>query len=189
MEVSRRTGSASRAALVAGVGLLLTAPASAEPQNVNALEQALDARDSATETLRLWCARHQPNADASIHAEREPVETPPPPDVLSRLGSPPARVIHYRRVRLTCGGTTLSEADNWYRADRLTAVMNQTLERTDKPFGPVVSPLGLHRQPLSSERPPAGSGFVLRRRAVLTNDRGEPFSVVQESYTAAAAEP
>ena len=91
--------------------------------------------------------------------------------------------MRYRRVRLICSGKTLSIADNWYRPDALTPDMNETLDHTDRPFGAVVSPLGLHRRTLSSKRPPFSSGFVLRRRAVLSNDHGEAFSVVQEAYT------
>lgn len=191
MKVSRRSLSASSPAIVAAAGLLVgtLAWAQARVTDVVGLERALDARDSATETLRLWCARHRPKGDAAIHAVREAVEKPPPSEVIDQLGSPPADIVRYRRVRLTCGVTTLSEADNWYRADRLSAAMNDTLDHSDKPFGPVVSPLGLHRRPLSSERSSPGSGYVLRRRAVLINDRGQPFSVVQENYTPAAAEP
>ena len=76
-----------------------------------------------------------------------------------------------------------------FRSDRLSPAMNDLLDHTDKPFGPVVAPLGLHRRPLSSQRLPAASGFVLTRRAVLINDRGEPFSVVHETYTAAILDP
>ena len=160
----------------------------AQVDRLGALERALDSRDSATETLRLWCVAHRPNAVASIHAARDRLDKAPSPEILRLLGSPDPRQIRFRHVRLVCGGTTLSVADNWYRADRLSAAMNLALDDTDAPFGPVVAPLGLHRHALSNERLPATSGFVLKRRAVLMNDRSEPFSVVEETYTSAMLE-
>ena len=181
---------ASSPALIALIGLLACAPATGQGHwhDVSDLEHALDARDSATETLRLWCVDHQRGSDASIHAVRERVEKPPPAEVLWQLGASDPMSIHYRRVRLVCGERTLSVADNWYRADQLTPAMNEALDHTDKPFGQVVGPLGLHRRAVSSKRPPVRSGFVLQRRAVLTNDRGQPFSAVREAYTAAVLE-
>ncbi len=149
------------------------------------LEHALDSRDSATETLRQWCVARQPVADAAIHAVREEARGETPKAVIDQLGAADVAAIHHRRVRLVCGGTTLSVADNWYRADALTPEMNETLDHSDRPFGQVVAGIGLHRRPLSNERLPIGSGYVLRRRAVLVNDKGQPFSVVVETYTAA----
>ena len=77
----------------------------------------------------------------------------------------------------------LSEADNWYRPDRLTPAMNIALDTTERPFGVVVRPLGFHRTTLSTTFLPEGSGYVLRHRAVLSAASGAAFSVVVETYT------
>jgi hypothetical protein len=51
---------------------------------------------------------------------------------------------------LRCGPTILSEADNWYVPERLTAQMNRTLDTSDAPFGKVVQPLHFRRHTMSS---------------------------------------
>jgi chorismate-pyruvate lyase len=98
------------------------------------------------------------------------------------LGPEPGEAIGYRRVRLTCGGRTLSEADNWYLPGRLTPVMNKELQETDTPFGLVVAPLSFHRRTLDIT-PLTGADGVLRVRAVLVSGAGAPFSVVVETYS------
>ncbi|MDB5484017.1 MAG: hypothetical protein JWO83_5070 [Caulobacteraceae bacterium] len=115
------------------------------------------------------------------------------------LRAGPDEAIRYRRVRLVCGGHVLSEADNWYRPARLTGDMNRSLDETDAPFGVVVRPLGFHRRTLAAQwlfqplrRPSGGDARqdlaiphdILRHRAVLTDARGAPFSLVVETYTA-----
>ncbi|MES2118089.1 MAG: hypothetical protein V4578_23180, partial [Pseudomonadota bacterium] len=48
-------------------------------------------------------------------------------------------------VQLYCGDHLLSEADNWYVPDRLSAAMNRLLDKTDTPFGKAVLPLAPYR--------------------------------------------
>ncbi len=91
--------------------------------------------------------------------------------------------VRYRRVRLSCGDQVLSDADNWYVPARLTAEMNNTLDRTDTPFGPVVKPLGFQRRTLGTEGLQDGR-HVLQVTALLVNRDGLPFSLVQENYSA-----
>ena len=102
--------------------------------------------------------------------------------------------MRYRHVRLSCNGHVLSDAGNWYVADRLTPAMNRTLDTTDIPFGRVVLPLGFTRTTLSSRMswspsatPPAIGPLrlpvpLIQNRAVLRRRDGVPFSVVVEDY-------
>jgi hypothetical protein len=173
-----------------------------------ALLQSLNAdllsHDSATETLRRWCADHHLSEAGPIVAERVRGEDKAPDAAtLASLGAAPGEAVRYRRVRLACGGRVLSEADNWYLPAKLTPEMNQTLDASDTPFGVVVKPLDFHRRTLSAAllfsplpegwdvagaRGDAGGELtiphqVIQHRAVLTNAAGEPFSVVMETYT------
>jgi hypothetical protein len=82
----------------------------------------------------------------------------------------------------------LSDARNWYVPARLTPAMNGLLGTTQTPFGKVVAPLGLHRQPLppgmaSPARCPAGT--IHHVTAVLRRNDGQPISLVSECYTRA----
>jgi hypothetical protein len=113
--------------------------------------------------------------------------------------------VAYRRVRLTCGGRVLSEADNWYVPGRLTGEMNRLLDETTTPFGRAVAELGFRRELISAElmwRPlpdgwelgaslpaPVPDGRLampprlLEHRAVLRTRDNVPFSEVVETYT------
>ncbi|GBR31266.1 hypothetical protein AA0473_2494 [Acetobacter orleanensis NRIC 0473] len=106
-----------------------------------------------------------------------------------------------------CGSLTLSDAENWYLPDRLTAAMNRELDTTETPFGRVTAPLAFTRRLVQSERLwsplpagwseqtslPMGSGEALvfppvlfRHHAVLSRQDGTPISAVIESYTGGA---
>lgn len=160
-------------------------------------ESALNARDSATATLQAWCDAQPGMGGARIVAQR--VLGPGKPadaSVRQALGADEATLIAYRRVRLSCGPYVLSEADNWYRPDRLTPQMNRALEETQMPFGVVVGPLNFTRRRLSQDmlflpmlrtegeaeaiEVPAE---VIRHRALLLDSEGRPFSLVIETYT------
>jgi chorismate-pyruvate lyase len=162
------------------------------------LENLLLTQPSATAVLESWCETYQIARDPRIVAERPPApDKPAPPDVRSHLRVTSGETIHYRHVRLLCGGQLLSEADNWYVADRLTAEMNRQLGSTDTPFGRVISSLHFRRTTLSSQvfwssdsAVPDGGGdlvfpaHVITNEAVLHSVSGLPIAEVVESYTA-----
>ena len=175
------------ACAVAPAGNALSPP---EPRALIAeLNADLLAHDSATETLRRWCARRHLADPPKIVAERLPgPDKPAGAEVRRLLHAAPGEEIRYRRVALACGDHVLSNADNWYRPGRLTAAMNAELDTTDHPFGLVVRPLGFHRVTLSAELLVSPGdrtvpSDVIRHRAVLETADGEPFSLVVETYT------
>ncbi|MEY2149828.1 hypothetical protein AB7849_02795 [Rhodanobacter sp. 115] len=161
--------------------------------------------DSATLTLERWCAAHGMATPATVLAYRvRGRDKPLPPDMRQRLDVGADEPVRYRRVRLACGDHVLSEADNWYLPNRLTAAMNDQLDHSDVPFGKVVRPLHFRRKTLSarllwSPLPagwemratplPAGTGRlaipheVLQHRALLYDAAGHPFSALVETYT------
>ncbi len=178
---------------------------------VQRLQTQLQSRDSASETLRLWCAEHHWADPAQIRAIRDTTAVKPPsPQVRDLLGAGPRTPIRYRRVKLMCGERVLSEADNWYLPARLTPEMNRQLDQTDTPFGVVVKALGFKRQGLDARvllhpfDDPSGTApggaraaaatlalphAVIQNSAVLTAADGAAFSVVIETYTAATLDP
>ena len=212
-----------RTLLLALLALLsFAAPGTADPRHwppdfttrvealalIETLNAELLSHDSATLTLERWCAAHH-LAPASEHviAQRDrATEKTPTPDTLKLLAVTGVEAVRYRRVRLSCGGHVVSEADNWYVPARLTAAMNDVLERTDTSFGRVVQPLHFSRHTISSDLlwhplpdgwemeagvPAAAAGdmaiphSLLEHRAILTLPDGTPFSEVVETYTEA----
>jgi hypothetical protein len=157
---------------------------SGDRETLRAFEAALDGADSATMVLQRWCADRHLADPSVIRAERVlGADKPADAEVRRRLEAAPDEPIRFRHVRLACGTHVLSEADNWYRPNRLTDEMNRRLDETDTPFGVVVRPLDFHRVTLAVEWPAAGRDGVLRHRAVLVDHVGEPFSLVVETYT------
>lgn len=165
------------------------------------LRAELLAHDSSTAVLQAWCDAHGP-AGQKIVAEHDPRADQPPSDAARQaLDLKPGQRVRYRRVKLVCGKTVLSQADNWYLPERLTPEMNHTLDSSDAPFGAVVRPLDFRRRFLSTEplysplpdaweKPPQDAGpaapippEVLRNTAVLATPDGRPFSFVAETYT------
>jgi hypothetical protein len=142
----------------------------------------------------------------NIVAERvADVERPVSPEQRRELDVTATEPVRYRRVKLHCGTTVLSEADNWYVPGRLTPEMNKLLDTTDMPFGKVVRALHFQRHTLSAKLlwMPLPEGWemsarsikneadfppmpekLLEHRAVLTLPDGTPFSEVVETYTA-----
>lgn len=170
------------------------------------LNSELLSNPSATLTLDRWRAAHRLAPDGSkIVAERVTGEDKPAGhEVRAALGVSPEEPIRYRRVKLRCGETVLSEADNWYLPRLLTPEMNEKLDTTDTSFGRVVQSLGFRRQTLSARllwhplpegwemdaAPPesdkvslAMPPFVLEHRAVLVLPDGRAFSTLVETYT------
>jgi len=171
---------------------------------LESLNADLLSHDSATLTLERWCDAHRLASPARVVAQPESLDKAPSADQRRELGIGPAEAVRYRRVRLICGSTLLSEADNWYVPSRLTAEMNERLTRSDVPFGKVVQALHFQRRTLSSTllwRPlpegwdmaqaTGGDGTrtlvmphaVLEHRALLTLPDGTPISEVVETYT------
>jgi hypothetical protein len=170
------------------------------------LNAELLSHDSATATLQAWCDGHG-GGGAKIKADRVKGRDKPPSEAAqAALGLRPGQAVRYRRVRLSCGGKVLSEADNWYLPERLTPEMNRVLDSSDTPFGVVARPLDFRRRTLSAQLlwrplpqgwetqpavqgpPPPVPAEVLQHSAVLTIAGGAPLSFVVETYTAAALE-
>ncbi len=169
------------------------------------LNAELLSHDSATQTLDHWCAAHRLASPAHIVAERVAgAEQAPTDEQRQLLGVSATEPIRYRKVRLTCGGHVLSEAENWYVPARLTPEMNRLLDTTDTAFGRAVQALDFHRWTLSVKQlwsplpqdwemgvplPERGGTTlpmphaVLEHRAVLALPDGTPFSEVVETYT------
>jgi hypothetical protein len=162
--------------LVAGVSLLAGAD-----DTLARLKQDLANGPSATEVLSHWCGELHFADPPQIHAEQVQGYHPPHAHVLGLLKVSSKEPIGYRRVRLTCGGHVLSEADNWYVPSRLTPAMNHTLETSDTPFGTVVKPLDFHRVTLSAQPMREGRTMFQVRALLLTPD-GRPISLVSENY-------
>ena len=170
------------------------------------LRAELLGHDSSTAVLQAWCEAHGPPG-LRIVAEHDPKAGQAPSEAARKaLDLQPGQAVGYRRVKLACGKTVLSEADNWYLPSRLTPDMNHTLDTSDAPFGAVVRSLNFRRRFLSAELlwKPLPDGWekaapdarpmgpipahVLRDTAVLATPDGKPFSFVAETYTAAALE-
>jgi chorismate-pyruvate lyase len=158
---------------------------------------------SATLTLEAWCRDHRLAKDpAIVAAVARGAATPATAEQRERLQVGPQTEVKYRRVQLRCGNRVLSEAENWYVPERLTAEMNRTLETSGAPFGKVVQPLQPYRQTFAvkvlwSPLPdgwelgpaPRSTGGVLaipdalfEHRAVLYTGEHKPFSEVHEVY-------
>jgi hypothetical protein len=171
-------------------------------QTLNA--EALASRSS-TLLLEKWCRDHQLADEPKIVADvARGVGKIPTAEQRQRLQVTPQDEVKYRRVQLRCGNRILSEAENWYVPDRLTADMNRLLATTGTPFGKVVQPLEPYRQtfavkllwsplPDGWERgsivASAGTAGVLpipdalfEHRAVLYTREHKPFAEVDEIY-------
>lgn len=174
---------AGLAALLAVVSPALAAPAAGRDAQIDRLRRALLAGPSASVVLTKWCADHHLAEPPRLIALRQrDFVRPADAAIRAALAARPGERILYRRVNLVCGAHLLSRADNWYRPGLLTAGMNRRLETTDTPFGLVVAPLNFHRRLVGVDRPDDPSA-VLGVRAVLISGRGQPFSLVRETYT------
>jgi len=175
------------------LALALAATAPARAPDLKDFEAALAANDSATAALRDWCAARGIADPAVITAERLKDRTTPPPARLQRLLrltklDNDRKAIGYRHVRLSCGGTVLSEAHNWYVRSRLTEAMNRQLDETNTPFGKAVAALNFRREPLLTQAGCAGTcpaGTISTHRALLRLPDGRPLALVIEYYTPA----
>jgi len=167
-------------ALVSFLLLTVSFPAGADDALAR-LQQDLAKTPSATEVLSHCCGDLHFADPPQIHAEQVLGYHAPHAHALGLLKVPAHEHIGYRRVRLTCGGHILSEADNWYVPSRLTPAMNHTLNTSDTPFGTVVKPLDFHRVTLSAQ-PMRQGRTVFQVRALLLTPDGQPISLVVENY-------
>jgi hypothetical protein len=172
---------------------------------IETLNADLLSHPSATLTLERWCADHNLASPAKIAARlNRNAEKLLDEDDKKRLALIAGDRLRYRHVQLYCGDKLLSEADNWYVENRLSAEMNRLLDETDTPFGRAVAGLDFRRETVSAEllwrplpehwesSPAAPSapgarfeapGHILRHRAVLRTGSNVPFSFVVETYT------
>jgi hypothetical protein len=168
------------------LGLIPEFAGAKEPQSISAriarLRADLAGPQSATQVLTRWCADSGLASPPVIKAVPVPgADRGPDAAIRALLKARTGQPIRYRRVRLMCGKQVFSEADNWYLPDKLTADMNQTLDRTDTPFGAVVRPLAFHRKTLAVTRETVPNTILQVRALLLTGD-GVPFSLVVENY-------
>ena len=147
---------------------------------------------SATARLETWCAEQHLAAEPHVLAVVERGEGVRPTDEQrAHLDIGRHEAVAYRRVRLTCGGRTLSEAENWYVPARLTPEMRDALAG-DVPFGAAIAPLRPIRRTLSSDRmwsPPTAADApvavpreLFRHRALVLDASGRPLAEVAETY-------
>lgn len=143
-----------------------------------ALSRDLLASPTATAVLQRRCA-----APIRAVVDRTAVR-PASPEQRARLGVGPDEPVAYRSVVLSCAGTPLSIAENWYVPARLTPAMNAALETGDVPFGAVVRALGPHRRPID-QRVSGIAPYILRHRAIMLDAGDRPIAEVVENYTPA----
>jgi hypothetical protein len=144
-------------------------------------------------------------SDPVVHAKRIiGAEKPISPEQRQRLQVGPEEEVAYRHVELTCGGHVLAEADNWYVPSRDGAEINRVLTTTDTPFGRAVQGLRPRREnfalemlwkplpdgwelgPPQADRPGEALAMpwqLFQHRAVIYNNKHEPFSEVGETFT------
>ena len=165
--------------------LIASGTVQAAPKNarLHAFEARLEANPSATAVLQTWCDAHAPAGTRIIARQVQPAPLAPPEAARRALAIKPGEAVRYRRVQLMCGDRILSNADNWYLPGKLTGAMNDMLDHSQTPFGKAVSALHFSRHNLETRYLPPGGPDVLRHSAVLTTDKGEPFSFVVETYT------
>jgi hypothetical protein len=153
-------------------------------QAVRQLQASLLTRDSATLALDDWChARGMLSPGGKLVADRvHDIDKPATAAIRRRLRVSADEPIRYRRVRLRCGPTVMSEADNWYVPARLTPSMNAALDASDVPFGRVVQPLHFRRRTLSTRVLKPGQSAIIENKGLLSTPDGAPFSFVVETY-------
>ncbi|MFC0204227.1 hypothetical protein [Novosphingobium soli] len=160
---------------------------------LEAFESVLRRHDSATLALEEWCALRGLADPARITARTLPGGVvAPPPALPGRLALAEGEAIAMRNVSLSCGGTVLSVAWNWYVPARLTPAMNEALRVSDVPFGKVVAALDFRRRPLSTVEGPAENcpaDTISTHRAMLVLPDGRPLAYLVECYTAANLAP
>ena len=165
------------------VVLISSLAAQAAPDALAAFEAQLEAQPSATAVLQTWCDAHAPAGTRIVARQIQPAPAPPPKEARKALALHPGEAVRYRRVQLMCANRVLSNADNWYLPGKLTDAMNDMLDHSQTPFGAAVAALHFRRRNLETNYLPPGGQDVLRHSALLTTEKGAPFSFVVETYT------
>jgi len=180
-------------AMVAMLSVIATG-CTTETTMLDQFRHTIASHDSATVALEEWCGRR--GIMAPVHIQAVPLDdadqSPATPAIRAALNAGADDLVRVRHVQLYCANTVLSDAYNWYVPARLTPDMNRTLETTRTPFGRVVAPLGLHRQPLPPGTPSPAScpaDTIQHETAVLRRNDGMPYSLVSECYTPANIRP
>jgi chorismate-pyruvate lyase len=167
--------------VIAAAAVMLAAAGA--PDAVERLNAELLASPTATAVLERRCAELGSAPRVHAEVERGRVRASAAPSY-ARLKVGSNEQLGFRRVRLMCGATLLSDATNWYVPSRLTPEMNAALDSGDAPFGRVILPLEPRRRTLSvrmAKRLPA-SGEILRHRAIVLDGAGRPLAEVVERY-------
>ena len=169
-------------------------------RQIEALDAELLANPSATAVLDHWCSRHGMAPPRSVVAHKIVNDAAVVPAEIRRLlDVGPNAAIRHRRVRLSCQGHILSEADNWYVPGRLSEAMNKLLEDSDTSFGRVAAPLQFRRRNLATRQiwsvsgspPPVDDEKIVdlfEHRALLILPGGHPLALVHETYTSGILE-
>jgi hypothetical protein len=136
---------------------------------VQTLNGEILASRSATLSLEKWCRDHglAGAGDAKVIARlsgNEPKQSTA--EQRHRLGISPEAAVKHRHVQLFCGEQSLSEADNWYVPNRMTAEMNRVLETTASTALGQPDDVGDPRRHLR-----ASSSPVYKRTAVFRGSR------------------
>jgi chorismate-pyruvate lyase len=156
------------------------------PSRLAEFEQLLATQDSATVALGEWCKTLNLADPPLIRAEPVSANPQPSAEIRDLLDVSATEPLGYRHVRLVCGNTVLSIADNWYVPGRLSAEMNQALATTQTPFGKIIASLHFHRDRLSATRGQAYTcppGTIISHRARLRLPDETPLALVTECYT------
>jgi hypothetical protein len=163
----------------------------------------LIASASATDTLLGWCEEYGlSHGPITVDVRQRFAPAIVPDEVIAALGPAASEAVHYRQVQLMRGSLALAAAENWFVPQRLTADMNEALNRTNVPFGTVIAPLHpvrrtqvAHAWPLVDEpvEDPAwfsGSAhqprpeIILEHKATILTGSGASLALVNEFFFA-----
>ena len=151
-------------------------------------EAHLAAHDSATEALEQWC-RSRHIGKGPIRARVIGAQSNDPPARMRRILDLDADDrLGMRNVQLSCDGTVLSVAWNWYAPSRLTPEMNAALANSDVPFGRIARTLRFRRETIDVTAGPVENcppDTISAHRALLRLPDGTPLAYLIECYTAA----
>lgn len=170
---------------VAAIPMMAATPPMLKIDAIQRLHAELLASPTATAVLERRCALLGLADPPCVHAEVIRGTSRADARTAERLDVGEGTRLGYRRVRLMCGASTLSEATNRYVPHRLTGAMNAVLDGGDVPFGRVILPLEPRRRTISTWRargPIPNDGVIVRHRAIVLDGEGRPLAEVEERY-------